>query len=65
MIYFRLSNPFCRQICIVLNYVPANLSERNSALIYKIVVVCSIITDLACEVQKLMHLSSVFLCMIL
>jgi len=62
MIYFILSNPFCRQICIVLNYVPANFSERNSALIYKIIVVCSIITDRACEVQILIHLSSAFLC---
>jgi len=62
MVYFILSNPFCRQICIDLNYVPANFSARNSALIYKIIVVCSIITDRACKVQILMHLSSAFLC---
>jgi hypothetical protein len=63
--YFISSNPFCRQICIVFNYVPANLSERNSALIYKIIVVCSIIIDHVYEVQILMPLSSAFLCTIL
>ena len=62
MIYFILSNSFRRKMCVVLKYIPANLSEKNSTLIYKIIVVCSIIRERACEVQILMHLSSAFLC---
>jgi hypothetical protein len=65
MIYLLLSNPFCRQIFIVFDYILADLNELNSAVIYRIIVVCSIITDLACEVQILIYLSSALLCKIL
>jgi hypothetical protein len=39
IIYFLLSNPFCRQIRKDLKFVLANLSEGQSAFIYKIIVV--------------------------